>query len=141
MRIQQETRKTVVFVTHDIDEAIKLGDRIALLSEGGHLEQYDTPAAILGRPATPFVQEFLGPDRALKRLAVLPIETAELVMDERPSPEVPASASLSEALSAMLLAETDHVRVVDSNGTRLGTLTVAAIVKAAMPPAPDPRHV
>jgi osmoprotectant transport system ATP-binding protein len=136
LRIQRETRKTVVFVTHDIDEAIKLGDRIALMREGGHLEQYDTPAAILGRPATPFVQEFLGPDRALKRLAVLPIATAELVADQRPGPEVPATASLSEALSAMLLAETDHVRVVDANGNPRGTLTVTAIVHAAMPPAP-----
>jgi osmoprotectant transport system ATP-binding protein len=141
LRIQQETRKTVVFVTHDIDEAIKLGDRIALMREGGHLEQYDTPAAILGRPATPFVEEFLGPDRALKRLAVLPIETAELARAERPGPEVPATASLSEALSAMLLAETDQVRVVDDQGTHLGMLTVAAIVKAAMPPAPDPQRV
>jgi osmoprotectant transport system ATP-binding protein len=131
LRIQRETRKTVVFVTHDIDEAIKLGDRIALMREGGYLEQYDTPAAILGRPATQFVEDFLGPDRAQKRLSVLPVETAELVPDDRGGPDVTLPASLSEALSAMLLAETDRARVVGDDGRFRGTLTVAAIVEAA----------
>jgi len=132
LRIQRETRKTVVFVTHDIDEAIKLGDRIALLREGGHLEQYDTPARLLGTPATAFVEEFLGPDRAEKRLAVLPIDPAVLVQEDGGGPGVPAAAMLSQALSAMLLAETDRVRVVESDGAYLGTLTVAAIVKSAV---------
>ncbi|HEY8642839.1 MAG TPA: ABC transporter ATP-binding protein [Candidatus Dormibacteraeota bacterium] len=132
LRIQRETRKTVVFVTHDIDEAIKLGDRIALLREGGHLEQYDTPARLLGSPATPFVAEFLGPDRAEKRLAVLPIDPSSLVKEEGGAgPDVPAGAMLSDALSAMLLAETDRVRVVDDKAGYLGTLTVSALVKSA----------
>jgi len=132
LRIQRETRKTVVFVTHDIDEAIKLGDRIALLREGGHLEQYDTPARLLGSPATPFVAEFLGPDRAEKRLAVLPIDPSSLVKEEGGAgPDVPAGAMLSDALSAMLLAETDRVRVVDDKAGYLGTLTVSAVVKSA----------
>ena len=64
-------------------------------------------------------------------------QTGELVREETPGPEIREPASLSEALSAMLLAETDHVRVVDGAGTYRGTLTVAAIVKTAMPPAPD----
>jgi osmoprotectant transport system ATP-binding protein len=132
LRIQRETRKTVVFVTHDIDEAIKLGDRIALLREGGHLEQYDTPARLLGSPATPFVEEFLGPDRAEKRLAVLPIDPSSLVKEDGGGgPDVPAGAMLSDALSTMLLAETDRVRVVDAKGGYVGTLTVGAIVKSA----------
>ena len=70
MRLQREVRKTVVFVTHDIDEAIKLGDRIAILREGGRLAQYDTPAAILAQPADDFVAQFVGHDRALKALTL-----------------------------------------------------------------------
>lgn len=67
LRIQRELRKTVVFVTHDVDEAIKLADRIALM-RAGHLEQYDTPEALLDHPASKFVHDFMGSDRALKRL-------------------------------------------------------------------------
>src|SRR5437763_7408195 len=70
LRLQQEIRKTVVFVTHDVDEAIKLGDRIAILRQGGVLAQYDTPPAILAHPADDFVAEFVGADRALKALAL-----------------------------------------------------------------------
>src|SRR5205809_4550982 len=69
-RLQRRLGITVVFVTHDIEEAVRLGDRIAVMREGGYLEQYDTPAAILGTPATPFVADFVGADRGLKRLAV-----------------------------------------------------------------------
>ena len=70
LRLHEEVRKTVIFVTHDIDEAIKLGDRIALLREGGHLAQYDTPDRILAHPADDFVARFVGADRGLKRLAL-----------------------------------------------------------------------
>jgi osmoprotectant transport system ATP-binding protein len=63
-------RKTIVFVTHDIDEAIKMGDRIAILREGGVLAQYDTPKAILARPADDFVAQFVGADRGIKRLSL-----------------------------------------------------------------------
>src|SRR5207248_5047864 len=76
--IQRRMKKTVVFVTHDIDEAIKLGDRIALLATGGVLQQYDTPARILASPANDFVTEFLGPERAEKVLAVTPINRRNL---------------------------------------------------------------
>ena len=69
LRILRELRKTIVFVTHDIDEAIKMGDRIAILRDGA-LVQYDTPEAILARPADAFVEAFVGTDRALKRLAL-----------------------------------------------------------------------
>ena len=70
LRIQDEVRKTIIFVTHDIDEAILLGDRIAILREGGVLVQYDTPDAILAHPADDFVARFVGADRGLKRLSL-----------------------------------------------------------------------
>ena len=132
LRIQRETRKTVVFVTHDIDEAVRLGDRIAILSVGGHLEQYDSPARLLGHPATPFVEAFLGEERAAKRLAVLTIEPAFLQKDGAypDSPEVPTDATLARALDVMLLAGTDHVRVGDR-----GILTLSALFRAAAPTA------
>src|ERR1700716_298947 len=92
LRIQREVRKTVVFVTHDIDEAIKLGDRIAIMN-AGRLEQYDTPVAILAKPASDLVVDLLGPDRGLKRLSVTPIDLNAL---EQP-PVVHADDQLSEA--------------------------------------------
>ncbi len=97
LQIQRRVRKTVVFVTHDIDEAIKLGDRIAVLREGGVLEQYDTPAAILASPASDLVADLLGRDRGLKRLSVTPIDPAVL---ERP-PVLRLRDSLSDARRIM----------------------------------------
>ncbi|MGH3683275.1 MAG: ABC transporter ATP-binding protein, partial [Natronosporangium sp.] len=73
LRLQESVRKTIIFVTHDVDEAVRLGDRIAVLSEGGKLEQYAPPAEVLGAPASSFVAEFVGADRGIKRLAVTPI--------------------------------------------------------------------
>jgi osmoprotectant transport system ATP-binding protein len=131
LRIQRGVRKTVVFVTHDIDEAIKLGDRIAILAEGGHLAQFDTPAAILGRPANDFVADFLGPDRGRKLLAVTPIDIARLDPPTAAA-EVPDSArvdtgeTLDEALSAMLLHRCNAVRVY-KGGKLIGTLTLEGL--------------
>ncbi len=70
LRLQEQVRKTVIFVTHDVDEAIKMADRIAILQRGGVLAQYDTPAAILANPASEFVERFVGADRGLKRLSL-----------------------------------------------------------------------
>ncbi len=78
LRLQAEVGKTVVFVTHDIEEAVRVGDRIAVLSQGGKLEQYDDPATLLGSPASSFVADFVGADRGLKRLAVTPISVEDL---------------------------------------------------------------
>ena len=78
LRLQAELRKTILFVTHDIDEAIKMGDRIAVLKEGGHLAQYATPAELLMAPADDFVEDFVGADRALKRLALLRVADIDL---------------------------------------------------------------
>ena len=84
--LQAKLRKSVVFVTHDIDEATRLGDRIAVLSNGGVLEQYDTPAEVLGRPATAFVADFVGSDRGVRRLAVVGIAAADLAHLLAPPP-------------------------------------------------------
>lgn len=78
LRVQQEVRKTIVFVTHDIDEAVLLGDRIAVFKQGGNLEQYDVPATVLGSPASPFVADFVGAERGLRRLAVTGIDSADI---------------------------------------------------------------
>ncbi len=77
-RLQQELGKTVLLVTHDIDEAVRMGDRVAVFAQGGRLAQYDVPAVILGRPADDFVASFVGASRGLRRLAVTPIRREDL---------------------------------------------------------------
>ncbi|MFJ2606307.1 betaine/proline/choline family ABC transporter ATP-binding protein [Streptomyces sp. NPDC087425] len=88
LRMQAAVRKTVLLVTHDIEEAVRLGDRIAVYGQG-RIEQFDTPGAVLGRPATPYVAGFVGADRGLKRLSVTAIEAGDL--------EQPPVARLDEA--------------------------------------------
>ena len=116
LRIQREVRKTVIFVTHDIDEAIKLGDRIAIMNLG-ELVQYDTPAAILARPASDLVIDLLGPDRGLKRLSVTPID---LELLERP-PVVHPDDSLAVAKSK-LDSRWNRLVVLDPNDRPVGEL-------------------
>ncbi|MFF1504254.1 ABC transporter ATP-binding protein [Streptomyces sp. NPDC058316] len=77
LKLQAQVRKTVLFVTHDIEEAVRLGDRIAVYGQGS-IEQFDSPATVLGTPATPYVADFVGADRGLKRLSVTPIEEGDL---------------------------------------------------------------
>jgi osmoprotectant transport system ATP-binding protein len=129
LRVQREVRKTIVFVTHDLDEAVRLADRIAIFRQGGFLEQYGTPAELLGSPATPFVRDFVGGQRGLRRLSVTPIdpsalEPAGLVKD---GPQVPVSGTLQDAMAALLTDDAGHVRVVDTGGQTLGILTVADV--------------
>ena len=116
LRIQREVRKTVVFVTHDIDEAIKLGDRIAVMNLG-QLVQYDTPAAILAKPASDLVIDLLGPDRGLKRLSVTPIDLNAL---EQP-PVVHPDDSLADA-RRLLDSRWPRVVVLDRNDKPVGEL-------------------
>ena len=92
MRIQQKLRKTVIFVTHDLDEAIRLADRLAIM-EAGHLVQYDSPEKVLSRPASKFVRDFVGTDRALKRLSRIGVTTFL-----RPAVSVPVDANTAQAL-------------------------------------------
>jgi osmoprotectant transport system ATP-binding protein len=135
LQIQKRMRKLVVFVTHDIDEAVKMGDRIAMLREGGILQQYDTPARVLARPANDFVADFLGPDRGQKRLAVVRIDPAKLqkVVSSDSLPAVPAEATLADVLSVMILHDSDRV-LVRRNGEVLGQLTLPALLEIAAEP-------
>src|SRR4051794_18873109 len=104
LRLQAEIRKTIVFVTHDIDEAIKMGDRIAILQVGGKLAQYATPGEILLHPANAFVEDFVGADRALKRLALMRVSDVprEALGGANGGPEIRESALLRDALSDLL---------------------------------------
>jgi osmoprotectant transport system ATP-binding protein len=110
LRLQADLKKTVVFVTHDINEAVKMGNRIALLNVGARLEQYDTPARILGKPATPFVADFVGRDRALKRLQVTTIAAD----DVEPAPLVAADARAADVASALDAAGASTALVADA---------------------------
>jgi osmoprotectant transport system ATP-binding protein len=135
LRLQERIRKTIVFVTHDIDEAIKMGDRIAILKEGGALAQYDTPREILTHPADSFVAEFVGADRGLKRLALTKLDELELVAPNglRPdlSPDGPRrvlrDTTVRDALSALLSAGGQPLTVVDGDGRVEGLLTLGLV--------------
>jgi osmoprotectant transport system ATP-binding protein len=110
LRLQETVRKTIVFVTHDIEEAVRIGDRIAVMSAGGHVEQFATPAELLGRPASAFVADFVGADRGLKRLAVTGIDIADL---ERP-PVVHVDDGLADARAVMERSGARWAVVLDS---------------------------
>jgi osmoprotectant transport system ATP-binding protein len=100
----------VLFVTHDIEEAVRLGDRIAVFSQGGKLEQYDTPAALLGTPANSFVADFVGADRGLKRMSVTPI----LPIDLEHPPVVHLEDSLATAESLLRKENSRWAIVLDA---------------------------
>ncbi len=126
LRLQERVRKTVVFVTHDIDEAIKMGDRIAILREGGRLAQYDTPAEILTHPTDDFVAQFVGADRALKRLGLATLADVELL---EPDPTaggepVPKSTTIRDALSAVLASGGQPLPVLDGDNRIAGMVTL-----------------
>ncbi|SCL40040.1 osmoprotectant transport system ATP-binding protein [Micromonospora pallida] len=126
LRLQAEVRKTIVLVTHDLDEAVRLGDRIAVLSEGGRLEQFDTPAAVLGEPASEFVRDFVGADRGIRRLAVTPVTRATLRPltgdDGADLPRVRLGGSAYDALAVLLTSAADRAVVVD-DGEPVGVLS------------------
>jgi osmoprotectant transport system ATP-binding protein len=136
LALQQQVRKTVVFVTHDIDEAIKMGDRIAILREGGVLAQYDTPSEILTRPADEFVADFVGADRALKRLSLTTLAELPLLAPNgtggganggADAPSLPRETTVHDALSQLLSAGGQPLQVTDGDGRVLGLLTLAQV--------------
>jgi osmoprotectant transport system ATP-binding protein len=129
LRLQATVRKTIVFVTHDIDEAIKMGDRIAILREGGRLAQYGTPAEILSRPADDFVARFVGTDRGLKRLSLTTLGQLELAQPDGRPPELrlPAAMSARDALSVLLTAGGGDALVVGEDEQVLGLASVATL--------------
>jgi osmoprotectant transport system ATP-binding protein len=138
LRLQAELRKTILFVTHDIDEALKMGDRIAVLQEGGHLAQYATPAELLMAPADDFVEDFVGADRALKRLALLRV--ADIDLWEAPLAFV--GQATAEVRAKLAGAEVPHALLVDSERRPLGWLSDTDLahdtVLAKPNSAPDP---
>jgi osmoprotectant transport system ATP-binding protein len=122
-RLHREVNKTVIFVTHDIDEAITMGDRIAILREGGVLAQYDTPDAILAHPADDFVTQFIGDDRALRRLALRTL--ADIRLDPAAgadqAPRVQSRTTVRNAVSLLLETDADHLVVENDDGTVRGS--------------------
>ena len=113
LRLQERVRKTIVFVTHDVDEAIKMADRIAILQRGGVLAQYDTPDAILAAPASEFVEHFVGADRGLKRLSLgrvrdLPMSEPATARVGETRDEVGRRLEATNATYALLLDEQDR---------------------------------
>ncbi|HXE99826.1 MAG TPA: ABC transporter ATP-binding protein [Solirubrobacterales bacterium] len=133
LRLQAEVRKTILFVTHDIDEAIKMGDRVAVLREGGHLAQYATPAELLMAPADDFVEDFVGADRALKRLALMRV--ADIDLWEAPL-AFPGQAT-SEVRAKLDGAEVPHALVIDGERRPLGWLSDADLRAETVPTRPD----
>src|SRR4051795_955698 len=130
LRLQKEIRKTVVFVTHDIDEAIKVGDRIAILRKGGKLAQYDTPQQILEHPVDEFVADFVGRDRALKALALRTLGDLELApATEDGLPRLPADTSLRDALAIVIAERRNALLVVGPDGSPLGVATREDLLK------------
>jgi osmoprotectant transport system ATP-binding protein len=125
LRLQKEIRKTVVFVTHDVDEAIKVGDRIAILRQGGRLAQYDTPQRILEHPADEFVAEFVGRDRALKALALRTLADLELAPPGNADglTRLTLETSLRDALAVLIAERGDALLVTDAAGSPLGVAT------------------
>jgi len=135
LRLQAEIKKTVLFVTHDIDEAIKLGDRIAVMREGGRVEQYATPAELLMAPATEFVEDFVGADRALKRLALMRVSDinlweAPLAYVGQPTAEVRAKLDAPDV-------EVPFPLLVDAERRPLGWLSERDLGADVVPGRPD----
>jgi osmoprotectant transport system ATP-binding protein len=133
LRLQAELHKTILFVTHDIDEAIKMGDRIAVLREGGRLAQYATPAELLMAPADGFVEDFVGADRALKRLALMRVSDIDLWH----APLAFVGQATSEVRAKLNGAEVPHALVIDSERKPLGWLSDADLAAETVTARPD----
>jgi len=118
LRLQGELAKTILFVTHDVDEAIKMGDLVAVLQDGGRLAQFGTPTEILSSPASDFVARFVGVDRGLKRLSLARVRDMPL----RPAPMVRDGSPAAEARSHLVDAAPPYLLVVDGRDRPIGWL-------------------
>src|SRR5207253_1530977 len=131
--IQRSMRKTVVFVTHDIDEAVMVGDRICLLKMRAAIAQYDTPERILTRPASEYVSEFLGRERLVRRMLVVPIDPQALEhSDGVPRPDAPRVAittTLTDAFAAAVASPTERAAVFDGD-RYLGEFTATSLLES-----------
>jgi osmoprotectant transport system ATP-binding protein len=140
LRLHREVRKTVIFVTHDIDEAIKMGDRIAIMRDG-HLVQLAGADELLANPADEFVASFVGEDRGLKRLRVRSLSDLELdpplPAADSDRPTVTRDTSLHFALSKMLADGTRRIDVVDDHGTPVNSVRMEAITQLIAPQRPE----
>ncbi|MFJ6412776.1 MULTISPECIES: ABC transporter ATP-binding protein [Terribacillus] len=132
LQIQKELKKTILFVSHDIDEAVKMADKIALL-KGGKMMQYAEPAKMLNKPANSFVAEFVGQDRVLKSMSLYTVRdlanalTLKPVMESPDSQNINENLSLRVAISKILNQEADQLIVENDNGTRKGSITLDLI--------------
>jgi osmoprotectant transport system ATP-binding protein len=133
LRLQAQVRKTVLFVTHDIDEAIKMGDRIAIMREGGRVAQYATPAELLMSPADEFVEDFVGADRALKRLALMRVSDIDLWE----APLAYVGQATAEVRAKLEGAEVPYPLLVDSGRRPLGWLSERDLAADTVPATPD----
>jgi osmoprotectant transport system ATP-binding protein len=144
LRLQDRVRKTIIFVTHDVDEAIKMGNRIAVLRRGGILAQYDTPSAILANPASDFVERFVGADRGLKRLSLARVRELELLEPVL----VRSGEERAEARRRLdRLDQVEHALLVDADDRPLGWIHAGDLAgsgpvdpELATPGAPTVQH-
>ncbi|MGB0119891.1 MAG: ABC transporter ATP-binding protein [Solirubrobacterales bacterium] len=133
LRLQADLRKTILFVTHDVDEAIKMGDRIAILRKGGEVAQFATPTELLMEPADEFVEDFVGSDRALKRLALMRVKDVDLwkaPVTQAGGPTGPLKAELADA-------EVPHPLLVDGENRPIGWLSDRDLRADRVPEVPD----
>ena len=138
--IQRSLGKTVVFVTHDIDEAVMVGDRICLMKMQAEVAQYDTPDAILTRPASDYVSEFLGRDRLVRRMSIELIRADVLEhpvgSPARGEPRIPSTSTLSEAFTAALSSPTERAAVFE--GERyVGAFSANSLLESLRRERPD----
>ena len=135
LRLQAELRKTVLFVTHDVDEAIKMGDRIAVLRKGGEVAQFATPTELLMQPADEFVEDFVGADRALKRLALMRVKDVDLweaPLARAGDPTGPVIDALADTR-----IEVPHALLVDNENRPVGWLSDRDLLTERVPQVPD----
>jgi osmoprotectant transport system ATP-binding protein len=133
LTLQEQIKKTIVFVTHDFDEAVKMGDRIAVLRVGSHIAQFATPEEILRAPADDFVASFIGEAATLKGLALHRVRMEDLgpPVDAGPGTcDLPLRSSLRDAVDIMLETGCDTVRVIVDGECR-GTITMSDLLSRA----------
>ncbi|HSJ39211.1 MAG TPA: ABC transporter ATP-binding protein [Planococcus sp. (in: firmicutes)] len=135
LQIQREVKKTILFVSHDIDEAIKMADKIVLLRDG-KIMQFDTPSKMLAQPKSEFVSQFFGKDRAIKGLSLHTVENLRKIIGLGPVDEhiedtktINVHQDLRNTLSMLLNQEADQVIVKDDDGENIGTITIDLIQK------------
>jgi len=142
LKLQKRIRKTIVFVTHDVDEALKLGDRIAIFAEGSRLAQFATPLEILTNPADDYVRSFVGSGAAIRRLGLLTLADVNGTDDRLPptgAVRLEAAVTVYAALDQMLTSSTDQL-VIEADATRPErTLTVRDLLMAASRVEEGPR--